>query len=1001
MNPAADQNLLFGVVALQMDFITRDALLAAMHAWTAEKNKSLGEILVAHQALTTQRHQMLAALVQEQIKQHGDDPQRCLKGLSSVASVRADLAAQFSDPDLQSSLGHLSEHAAPDGMPPAERTLPLSVVTSLGARFSYLRPWREGGLGTVSIARDEELHREVALKEIKQQHARNQQSRDRFLLEAEVTGALEHPGVVPVYGLGHYADGRPFYAMRFVRGDSLEEAIERFHRPPSQDAPAARRPADDARQRTVAFRELLGRFIDVCNAVAYAHSRGVLHRDLKPGNVILGKYGETLVVDWGLAKVQGRKDVPAVSIDEAPVEVQSGSGSSATRMGAVIGTPAYMSPEQATGRLDLLSPTSDVYGLGATLYAVLTGRAPFAEPTIAEMLAKVRQGDFPPPRQVNKEVPRPLEAICLKAMAQDPKERYATPVALADDLEHWLADERVTACAEPWHARTWRWARRHKAAVASVAAVLVTSVIALSTGLALLGRKQAEVVAARDDAEAINRFYEDEILAAARPAGWEGGRGKDVTLQSALDAAMPKIETAFAGRPQLEATLRNTLGSTYYYLGQFDAANVQLERAHQLGVEVFGPRDRRTLDSAHNLAMARWKAGDLKGLESLAREAFEGRREVLGPDHEDTLFSGLYLGIALYELGRPDEAEAVSRPTVEACRRVLGADHRYTLHGLHDLACFCRAQGRYREEMALYRQAVEGRRRSLGANHPETLRSMSNMSVTLARLGFFEEAETLSLQALEGRRRVLGDDHMETYWSRDGLAQIRWAQGKAQEAVNIGRDVVAWYRETMGSDNPDTYWVTQHLAMFLYFAGEEEEAELLVREALEAQRRLLGAEHEDTLSSLYWLAYFVADRGEMREAEELYRQLHLAQLKNLEEDNIRMAPTLAGLGEVLCQTDRVAEAEPMLRQSLKTQEAILAPGHWSVADVRSVLGDCLARQKKFTEAEPLLVSSYEQLSSAEAAPPKRVAKAHERVVNLYDLWEKPSESAVWRAKAPM
>jgi serine/threonine protein kinase len=202
----------------------------------------------------------------------------------------------------------------------------------------------------VFVARDQELHREVALKQIQDRHADDASSRARFLLEAEVTGGLAHPGVVPVYGLGQYADGRPFYAMRFVKGDSLKDAIERYHKADAKGA--------DAGERALEFRRLLGRFIDVCNAIAYAHSRGVLHRDLKPGNVMLGQYGETLVVDWGLAKPLGHRE-KSIS-GEQTFQPSSGSGYAATQMGSAVGTPAYMSPEQAAGRLDELGPTSDV-----------------------------------------------------------------------------------------------------------------------------------------------------------------------------------------------------------------------------------------------------------------------------------------------------------------------------------------------------------------------------------------------------------------------------------------------------------------------------------------------------------------------------------------------------------------------------------------------------------------------------------------------------------------
>ena len=244
----------------------------------------------------------------------------------------------------------------------------MGESTSLGVRFRILRPHAQGGLGEVFVAEDGEVRREVALKQIQDQYADDPGSRGRFLQEAEITGGLEHPGIVPVYGLGTYADGRPFYAMRFIRGDSLQAALKRFHEPAAgrrTRSPAPRPQRADAR----ILRQLLGRFIDVCQAIAYAHSRGVLHRDLKPGNIMLGKYGETLVVDWGLAKPLGVDEL--LRLRWNPMACSRGAithGSAPTAMGSAMGTPAYMSPEQAAGRIDLLGPASDVFSLGATLY---------------------------------------------------------------------------------------------------------------------------------------------------------------------------------------------------------------------------------------------------------------------------------------------------------------------------------------------------------------------------------------------------------------------------------------------------------------------------------------------------------------------------------------------------------------------------------------------------------------------------------------------------------
>jgi serine/threonine protein kinase/tetratricopeptide (TPR) repeat protein len=318
-----------------------------------------------------------------------------------------------------------------------------------GARYRVLRPHAKGGLGEVFVAEDNELHRTVALKEIQADHADNPESRDRFLLEAEVTGGLEHPGIVPVYGLGVYPDGRPFYAMRFIRGNTVKEAINEFH--------GADVPGRDPGERGLALRQLLRRFVDVCNAVAYAHSRGILHRDLKPANVMLGQFGETLVVDWGLAKpFEGSQTDAPPEKNLIPFE----HAARGTRMGVTIGTPAYMSPEQAMGRQDLLGPASDVYSLGATLYHLLTGKAAFRGRDVRQVLRQVQEGDFPMPRRVNRRIPVGLEAVCLKAMRRERGERYASALALATDVERWLADEPVAARREPWWERTFRFCRQ-------------------------------------------------------------------------------------------------------------------------------------------------------------------------------------------------------------------------------------------------------------------------------------------------------------------------------------------------------------------------------------------------------------------------------------------------------------------------------------------------------------------------------------------------------------
>ena len=445
--PDADRNLLFGILALQMDFITRDALIAAMNAWVLEKHRTLGEILVERGALDPTDRALLDPMVDRHVARHGGDPVASLAALSSIDSTAEALRQSIADPDVLETIAHASRGGGAAAQSTVDRT-----TTPVAARFRKVRDHAKGGLGIVFIAHDEELHREVALKEIQDRHADDLDKRARFLMEAEITGGLEHPGIVPVYALGHYDDGRPFYAMRFIKGDSLKEAIGRFHADQAHE--------HDPGQRALALQKLLRRFLDVCNAVAYAHSRGILHRDLKPDNVMVGKYGETLVVDWGLAKVVGRSggDTDG-ALPESPLVYTSPSGSAETLPGSVIGTPAYMSPEQATGRLELLGPASDVYSLGATLYSLLTGQVPFSSKELADVLRKVERGEFLRPAK-----PRPLarpgawKRSPSRRWRHSHDDRYASPQALADDLERWLADEPVIPCMVPFTARARRWA---------------------------------------------------------------------------------------------------------------------------------------------------------------------------------------------------------------------------------------------------------------------------------------------------------------------------------------------------------------------------------------------------------------------------------------------------------------------------------------------------------------------------------------------------------------
>jgi serine/threonine protein kinase len=352
-DPSCD--LLIGLLALQTGLIDQGGLFAAFAAWTRDKGRSLADHLVELGHLDSPRRAAVEAIAHVHVQALGGEIEKSLAVLAVGRSTRESLV-RAGGSEVEATLGHVrrAPGSTHDDDEDPDRTASYSVgsATSDGQRFRILRPHAQGGLGAVFVALDIELHREVALKQILGKHADDPTSRARFVLEAEVTGGLEHPGIVPVYGLGKSDGGRPYYAMRFIRGDTLKEAIEHYH------ADAALR--SDAGRRSLELRKLLGRFVDVCDAISYAHSRGILHRDIKPSNIIVGKFGETLVVDWGLAKPMGRVE-PGADSGERTRRPSSASGSSETLPGSALGTPAYMSPEQAEGDLEHLGLRSDVY----------------------------------------------------------------------------------------------------------------------------------------------------------------------------------------------------------------------------------------------------------------------------------------------------------------------------------------------------------------------------------------------------------------------------------------------------------------------------------------------------------------------------------------------------------------------------------------------------------------------------------------------------------------
>jgi serine/threonine-protein kinase len=928
----SERNLLFGILALQNGLIEQPDFIAAFQTWTKERSRLMAQIMVERGALTEADRAMLEGLVGRHLEKHGDaiecdpaaapapgtptgierhaaSPDRGAQAARALAAARC----QEEPPNL----GGLTVGVSPQGEPDEvlDWSSSLGQTTSEGGRFRPLRYHARGGIGVVSVAMDSELHREVALKQIQPRHADDPSSRARFLLEAEVTGRLEHPGVVPVYGLGTSAGGRPFYAMRFVRGQSLKEAIERFHQADLQ-------PARDPAERALALRRLLRRFVDVCNAIAYAHSRGVLHRDLKPANVLLGPYGETLVVDWGLAKVVGRDDPAPRAAAEVTLRPAAQSGSSDTVAGTAIGTPAFMSPEQAEGRMAQLGPASDVYSLGATLYCLVTGKPSLEDGDVQEMVRKVRQGAITPPRQINQRVPAALEAIISKAMALNPAHRYASAHVLAEEVERWLADEAVLAWREPVWERARRWMRRRKSAVAALSATVVAATIGLAAVLAVQTRANAQLKSANlelaeangrtlrannelSSANARERARFDLALEAIKT--FHAGVSEDLLLkEKQFDSLRTKllrgatdfykrIEALLVG--QADRRSRAALGQAYHDIGELTAkigapaeALNSLRRAMELRLALAnepGSGVAEKLEAGRSLLAI----GDLQeatGEVAAALESYEQARSLLEPLARPAgsaadcraAAARCLQGIARvqYHTGRAAESLA-SHEQARAIRQAL-ADADPTVAqfqsdlavSYHEIGTIQRAQGSAAGALASYARALAIRQKLALANpadaqlQSDLAQSHNDIGIVRHETGRLGEA----LQSLEAARAILqklADGNPAVTKFEGDLAQTHQIIGAVQGETGHPADALASYMrarailQKLADASPTVTLFRNRLAMSHAYvgaarrkSGRPAEASAEFRQAVAIMERLANVQPNGY--NLYNLACF-------------------------------------------------------------------------------------------------------------------------------------------------
>jgi eukaryotic-like serine/threonine-protein kinase len=875
---------------------------------------------------------------------------------------------------------------------------PTALPASIG-HYRILRLVGEGGMGAVYEAEQENPHRTVALKVIRAGYASGEMLR-RFENEAQALGRLQHPGIAQIYEAGT-ADTpfgkQPYFAMELVRGQTLLAYCDEHKL--------------NTRQRL----ELMAR---ICDAVQHAHQRGLIHRDLKPANILVDESGLPRILDFGVARL-------------------TDSDAQATRqtdIGEIIGTLQYMSPEQVLADPLALDTRSDVYALGVILYELLAGRMPYTlSRQIHEAVRTIQETDASPLSVINKTYRGDIETIVAKALEKDKNRRYASAAELAADIRRYLHDEPIVARPPSTTYQLGKFARRNRALVTGVAAVFVVLVLGTvaSTWEAVQARR-AEKKARQESAiaQAVNDFLQKDLLGQASAYN-QSKPDPNITVRTVLDRAAQNIQGKFTEQPEVEASIRDTIGQTYMDLGLYPEARAQLERALdldrravglnnrgtlktmsllgrtawlqgrypdaeklcdealQIQRRVLGPLDLDTLDSMYNLGTVYYLQGKYPQAERTYSQVLDMRRRVLGPENPDTLASMGNLAIADYAQGKYAQAEALDRQILAIDRRVLGPEHPNTLKIMNNLGNALVAEGKNTEAAQILGQTVEIRRRILGPEHPDTVSSAYNLSIVYQLLGEFPQAETLANQALAGWRRVLGPEHQNTLNAISNLANVYYSEGKYVQSETLQGQALEIQRRVLGPDHPDTLLTMAAQGETYTADGKYAQAEVLLTHALEAQRRVLGSDHPYTLTTLSDMATMYQwqgryDQAETYAAEVFARRQHVSGLDN--PDTMQAA---ADLALVNLSQRKFDQSEPLAREAFEF-DSKERPDDWQRFHAESLLGASLAGQKKYAEAEPLLIEGYRGMLQREdhvaLANRYDLRLAHAWIVQLYRDW---------------
>ena len=883
----------------------------------------------------------------------------------------------------------------PAALPLAELRLPEPLPQERpGAqigRYMLVEKIGEGGCGSVFLAEQTDLvRRRVALKIVKL----GMDTRDviaRFEAERHALALMDHPNIARVFDAGATDTGRPFFAMEFVPGIKITEYCER-HR--------------------CTLAERLNLFVQVCHAIQHAHHKGVIHRDIKPSNILITLHDGApvpKVIDFGIAKAtQGRLTEETLL----------------TAREQFIGTPAYVSPEQAEGSDRDIDTRSDVYSLGMLLYELLAGRPPFETKQLVaggltEMRRQIRDVDpLRPSAQLQRLEAAPLAQIAhrrqtapadliqavggdldwivMRCLEKDRARRYQTALGLARDVQRHLAHEPVDASPPSLYYTFRKFARRHRGALAAggAAIVLLVATAAISLHLALAARRaeqraESEAAAARQTIA----FLQNDLLApgSGETPVW------DLRLRTVLDRANRSLDGRFADQPLVETSLRETLAATYHALGEYAIEQQHWLRALALRRALHGPEARETLHVMSQLAAAHESMGRYAEAEKLAHAALAVQRRVLGPHDPVTLRSMHRLASIYWNQGRGAESVELHKETFRARTAVLGADHPDTLASMQDMAQANRGFGELTTAAFWGLKVLEAKRGVLGAEHPDTLGAMNSLAMTYRAQGRLADAETLHRQVLAARTRLLGPEHPETLASVTNLAFVHQDQGRLDEAEKLTTQTLEIKRRALGVEHPSTLNSMSILGIIQLAQHRLAEAAEAHAAVLAIRQRTLGAEHPDTLISMHYLGATRCAQGDLGAAEPLLRtalDLRRRVLKPTHPETLRTMEELARLCLALQKFD---EAEPLLAKSIEVRNRSMAK-MWRTGLVRGWWGDALLGLKRANEAQMQFELSYKILAQPSDTAPigaeAIVREAAERLLALYT-----AQGRRWQADA--